>query len=257
MMEEPKRAPSAEFWIRSMKIEEIPKIVELTRPYFFHFSPCSLKFWHKQDPDGLAIAVNESGEIIGALFTVKNTENLYIGGLFCVHGNYRHLDVGRKLLQESYDHSKDKNLIANVDVHQIMPTARRGVGVLETDWKSIEYETDTPLNPSMLSDDLPRGVEILSFQNSLLPAIFEYDFSLGGYERKSIIEASCHEENCKTLVAMKDGKCVGFGSIKLDNVEYGRIAPLYADDSSVAEAMVKRLITAMPEAKGFAINFMT
>ncbi|GFY70405.1 n-acetyltransferase domain-containing protein [Trichonephila inaurata madagascariensis] len=172
MMEELKRAPSAEFWIRPMKVEEIPKIAELTRPYYFHFSPCSLKFWHKQDPDGLAIAVNESGEIIGALFTVKNTENLYIGGLFCVHGNYRQLEVGRKLLQESYDHSKDKNLIANVDVHQIMPTTRRGVGVLETDWKSIEYETDTPLNPSMLSDDLPRGVEILpsrivSFQQYL------------------------------------------------------------------------------------------
>ncbi|GFQ64657.1 n-acetyltransferase domain-containing protein [Trichonephila clavata] len=35
-------------------------------------------------------------------------------------------------------------------------------------------------------------------------------------------------------------------------VEYGRIGPLYADDPSVAEAMVKRLITDMPEAKGFA-----
>ncbi|GFX00907.1 acetyltransf_18 domain-containing protein [Trichonephila clavipes] len=32
-----------------------------------------------------------------------------------------------------------------------------------------------------------------------------------------------------------------------------KIAPLYADDSSVAEAMVKQLITAMPETKGFAI----
>ncbi|GFQ79190.1 n-acetyltransferase domain-containing protein, partial [Trichonephila clavata] len=157
-----------------------------------------------------------------------------------------------ELLQEGIAHSENKNLIANVDVHQIKPSARRGFGVLETDWKSIEYEIDTPLNPSILSDELPRGIEILPFQSSLLPEIFEYDFSLGGYERRSIIEASCYEENCKTLVAIKDGKCIGFGSIKLDNVEYGRVAPLYAD-SSVAEAMVKRLITAMPEAKGFAI----
>ncbi|GFY76230.1 n-acetyltransferase domain-containing protein [Trichonephila inaurata madagascariensis] len=54
------------------------------------------------------------------------------------------------------------------------------------------------------------------------------------------------------LVAMKNGKCVGFGPIKLSIAEYRKIGPLYADDPSIAESMVKRMITAMPEAKGFA-----
>ncbi|GFY51868.1 n-acetyltransferase domain-containing protein [Trichonephila inaurata madagascariensis] len=142
--------------------------------------------------------------------------------------------------------------MGNVDVHQVQPSIRRGIALLESDWKSIEYETDTPVNPAILSDKLPSGVEILPFQNSLLPAIFEYDYSLIGYERKSLIDASCKEENSNTLVAMKDGKCVGFGSIKLDIAEYLKIGPLYADDPSTAETMMKQLITAMPEAKGFA-----
>ncbi|GFR17001.1 n-acetyltransferase domain-containing protein [Trichonephila clavata] len=55
----------------------------------------------------------------------------------------------------------------------------------------VEYETDTPVNPSILSDELPSGVEILPFRNSLLPAVFEYDYSLIGFERRSVIEASC------------------------------------------------------------------
>ncbi|GFX00906.1 n-acetyltransferase domain-containing protein [Trichonephila clavipes] len=109
------------------------------------------------------------------------------------------------LLQEGISHAENKNCIDNVGIHQMKASARR-FGVLKTDWKSIEYEIDTPLNPSILSNELPRGVEIFPFQNSLLPAIFEYDFFFRVYERKSIIEASCHEENCKTLVAMKDGK---------------------------------------------------
>ncbi|GFS61060.1 n-acetyltransferase domain-containing protein [Trichonephila inaurata madagascariensis] len=191
-------------------------------------------------------------EIIGSLFNLKNTESLYIGGVFCVQEKFRHSDVGRKLLNACDEHSGGKNIGVNTDIHKVGPYMRRGVKIIETDWKSIEYETYTPVNPAVLSDELPSGVEIVAFQNSHLPAIHEYDYSLAGYERKSLIETSCKEENSITLVAMKDGKCVGFGSIKLNIMELGRVGPLYADDPSVAEAMVKRLITAMPEAKGFA-----
>ncbi|GFQ89295.1 n-acetyltransferase domain-containing protein [Trichonephila clavata] len=246
-----KTKPNLAFKIRSMRLEDIPQIVELGRQERFQFPASSLKYWLTQDPDGMKIAVTESGEIIGSLFNIKNNERLYIGGVFCVQEKFRHLDVGRKLLQACDDHSEGINIGVNTDIHRVGPYMRRGVTVLETDWKSLEYETYTPVNPAILSDELPSGVEILAFQNSLLPAIYEYDYSLAGYERKSLIEASCHEENSRTLVAMKDGKCVGFGSIKLNIMEIGRIGPLYTDDPSVAEAMVKRLIPAMPEAKGF------
>ncbi|GFQ73174.1 n-acetyltransferase domain-containing protein [Trichonephila clavata] len=215
MKENAKKDPNTTFRIRPMRIEEIPQVVELVRPHHFHFPASALKFWHLQDRDGMRIAVTDSGQIIGSLCTVKNTENLYSTGSFCVHENYRHLDLGRKLIKETLSH----------------------------------YQ----VNPSILSDELPSGVAILPFQNSLLPAILEYDYSLIGYERRLVIEASCKEENGKTLVAMKDGKCVGLGSIKLNINEQGRIGPLYADYPSVAEALVKWLITAMPEAKGFAI----
>ncbi|GFQ90663.1 n-acetyltransferase domain-containing protein [Trichonephila clavata] len=217
-----KTKPNLAFKIRSMRLEDIPQIVELGRQERFQFPASSLKYWLTQDPDGMKIAVTESGEIIGSLFNIKNNERLYIGGVFCVQEKFRHLDVGRKLLQACDDHSEGINIGVNTDIHR--PYYR---------------------------NELPSGVEILAFQNSLLPAIYEYDYSLAGYERKSLIEASCHEENSRTLVAMKDGKCVGFGSIKLNIMEIGRIGPLYTDDPSVAEAMVKRLIPAMPEAKGF------
>ncbi|GFY41468.1 n-acetyltransferase domain-containing protein [Trichonephila inaurata madagascariensis] len=221
--EELKLTPNTAFKIRPIRTDEIPQVVKLTR------------------------------EIIGSLFNVKNTESIYDGGVFSAHEKYRHLDVGRKLLKECFQHSQGKNFVGNTKVDVVRAYIGGGSNILESDWKSLEYETDTPVNPATLMDELPSGVEIVSFQNSLLAAIFEYDYALAGYERKFITEASCNEENSKSLVAMKDGKCVGFGSMKLIIVEYGRIGPLYADDPSVAEAMVKRLITAMPEAKGLAM----
>ncbi|PRD33009.1 UNVERIFIED_CONTAM: hypothetical protein NCL1_18721 [Trichonephila clavipes] len=253
MKDNMKKDRNVPFRIRLMEIEDIPQVVELARPHHFNFTASTLKFWQMQDPDGMTIAVTESGQIIASLFTVKISENLCTGGMYCVHENYRHLDIGRKLVQESMAQSQHRNIVGNVVVQHIESFQRIGVGILETEWNSLEYETDTAVNPSILSDELPSGVEILPFQNSLLPAIFEYDYSLIGFDRRPIIEASCKEENSKTLVAMKDGKCIGLGSIKLNIIEYGKIGPLYADDPFTAEAMAKRLIMEMPEAKGFCL----
>ncbi|GFY38790.1 n-acetyltransferase domain-containing protein [Trichonephila inaurata madagascariensis] len=219
------KRPDVAFKIRPMRTEEIPQVVELTRLNHFHFPPSTLKFWHAQDPDGIKVAVTESGEIIGSVSNVKNTESLYVSGLFCVHENYRHAEVGKKLIRECFAYPQGKNFAGNAKVDVVGPSLGRGARILESDWISLEYETDTPVNPAILSDELPSGVELLAFQNNLLPAIFEYDYSLAGYDRKPVIEASCNEENSKTLVAMKDGKCVGFGSIKLDNAEYWKIGP--------------------------------
>ncbi|GFT28403.1 n-acetyltransferase domain-containing protein [Nephila pilipes] len=251
--EELTKIPKFAYKIRSMRMEDIPQVVEISRQNLFQYPASSLKFWIEQDPDGIKIAETESGEIIGSCSTVKNSENLYFGGMFTVQEKSRNSDVGRKLLSECHAHAQGKNIGVNCDFTKIGTFKRRGIITFESDWKSLEYETYTPVNAALLSDELPSGVELHEFQNSLLPAIFEYDYSLIGYERRSTIEASCNDENSKTLVAMKDGTCVGFGSIKLNIVENGRIGPLYADDPIVAEAMMKRLITIMPEAKGFAI----
>ncbi|GFY60108.1 n-acetyltransferase domain-containing protein [Trichonephila inaurata madagascariensis] len=97
MKVELKKTPNLTYRIRPMRVEEIPQIVEFTAPNHFHFSVSTVKFWHTQDPDGMKIAITESGDIIGSIFVVKNTESLYLGGAFCVPEKYQHLGVGRKV----------------------------------------------------------------------------------------------------------------------------------------------------------------
>ncbi|GFQ69054.1 n-acetyltransferase domain-containing protein [Trichonephila clavata] len=83
--------------------------------------------------------------------------------------------------------------------------------------------------------------------------MFAYDYDLTGYNRSIALEMSCKEKGSKTFVAFKDGKCVGFGSIKKSCLSAGRVGPLYADDPAVAEVLLRKLLEAFPERKGFAM----
>ncbi|GIY92385.1 acetyltransf_18 domain-containing protein [Caerostris extrusa] len=171
--------------------------------------------------------------------------------MFSVQEKSRAADVGRKLLSACHTHADGRNIGVNCEMDKIGTFKRRGVAIFEDTFKSLEYEIYSRANSTVLSEELPSGVEILPFQSQYLEAVYEYDHSLMGYERKSTVEASCYEDNSKTLIAIKDGKCVGFGSIKLNIMGIARVGPLYADDPVVAEAMLKRLINEMPEVSGF------
>ncbi|GFY37580.1 n-acetyltransferase domain-containing protein [Trichonephila inaurata madagascariensis] len=83
--------------------------------------------------------------------------------------------------------------------------------------------------------------------------MFAYDYDLTGCNRSIALEMSCKEKDSKTFVAFKDGKCVGFGSIKKSCLDAGRVGPLYADDPVVAEILLRKLLEAFPERKGFAM----
>ncbi|GFX00943.1 n-acetyltransferase domain-containing protein [Trichonephila clavipes] len=58
---EPIRNQAVAFKIRPMRTEEIPQVVELGRQSLFHYTSSALKFWHTKDPEGIIIAVTESG----------------------------------------------------------------------------------------------------------------------------------------------------------------------------------------------------
>ncbi|GBO03548.1 hypothetical protein AVEN_33779-1, partial [Araneus ventricosus] len=59
-------------------------------------SVASLKYWSVHDPDGVQVAVNEAGKVVGVCSTVKVSENLYFGGTFIVQEKSRDADIGRK-----------------------------------------------------------------------------------------------------------------------------------------------------------------
>ncbi|GFY59668.1 acetyltransf_18 domain-containing protein [Trichonephila inaurata madagascariensis] len=138
-----------------------------------------------------------------------------------------------------------------------------GNAVLQMVEKYIQFYIDENLttlknyilnteNPNVLSNkDLPDNIEIEPFQKNLLPSIVQYDASVVGFERAQMLELSCQEKDSETFVAFRNGACIGYGSIKRSCLGAGRVSPLFADDPTVAEALLKKLLESYPNRNGF------
>ncbi|GBN01237.1 hypothetical protein AVEN_86106-1 [Araneus ventricosus] len=240
------------FKVRSFGKEDTPDVVKIATKSTFQYCAESLESWSEHDPDGIKVAVLDSGRVIGLCAAVNHNENFSFGGTFIVLEEYRHLEIGHKLFAACFAHAGNRNIGLNSPADKLTSYKRRGFTVFEESFSSLEYECNGKLNVEPLSDQLPPKVELKPFEESHLNAMAAYDRALMGYDRKVILKANCKEANTKTLVAFKNGICVGFGSVKLNISKAARVGPLYANDPAVAEVMFKRLVDSMPEAKGFA-----
>ncbi|GFU37485.1 n-acetyltransferase domain-containing protein [Nephila pilipes] len=101
---------------------------------------------------------------------------------------------------------------------------------------------------------LPGNVEIEPFQPCLSPSMIQYDASVAGYRRKKLLELSCQERDSRIIAAFRNGICTGFRSIKITCLGVARVGPLYADDSIVAEALLKNFLESFPNRKRLAMT---
>ncbi|GFS49150.1 n-acetyltransferase domain-containing protein [Trichonephila inaurata madagascariensis] len=226
---------------KSLGVHDVPTVVQTTM---------------KLDPQGFKIAETEDGKIIGtvAVTSIGDDENgIYFGGIFFVNPKFRGYGVGVNLFKCCYEMSRHANLVAN-SVPELMGFYKdAGFSVFENEWTIVKNQTSSNVFPEVLSNVLPPRVDIQPFEDSFLQSMFAYDYDLIGYKRSIALEMSCKEKDSKTFVAFKNGKCVGFGSIKKSCLGAGRVGPLFADDPAVAEVLLRKLLEAFPERKGFAM----
>ncbi|XP_055930966.1 uncharacterized protein LOC129961464 [Argiope bruennichi] len=243
--------------VRPLRLEDIPDAIEVALCSTYQYSKESLESWMKHDPEGIIVAVLDSGKVIGICATVIHNNDVAFGGAFCVLEEYRLFDVGNELLTRSLKHVEDKNLGLNCTTDKLLIYKNRGFNIFEESWSILEYEYLGPLNTDVLSDILPAGVELKAFQDSYLEAIYAYDRMLVGYDRREIVKANCKEPSTKTLIAFKRGICVGYGCVKINIFYAARVGPLYCNDQNVGEVMFKRLLEQTPSAKGLAMCTMS
>ncbi|GIX86160.1 hypothetical protein CDAR_614402 [Caerostris darwini] len=247
----------ANYKVRSFRKEDIPDIVKVAKQSTFQYSVESLQSWSKHDPDGIKVAELDSGEVVGLCASVNHNDKFSFGGTFCVLEKYRQMEIGHKLFSACFEHAGSRNIGLNCPNERMNSYKRRGFEIFEETFSILEYEYFGPCKAELLSDQLPEGVELKKFENSHLDAIFAYDLSMVGYDRRVILEASFNEADTKTFVAFKNSVCVGFGAVKLNIFENARVGPLYANDPALAEVMFRRLLEAFPDAKGLAMTTLS
>ncbi|KAG8190176.1 hypothetical protein JTE90_011901 [Oedothorax gibbosus] len=241
--------------IRKMTREDVPETLDVWKDTGLQEGTHCLYTWLEVDKDAVNIAVKDTGEIIGACSAVIHHEDMAFLGMYAVRKAYQGSGIGMKLWNACVEHIGPRNGILNaVPDKTDKYRTKGGFPILEASWSATVNETYDPVNHEVLSDDPPEGIDIVPFQESHLPAMFEYDLALMGYKREKALELNCKEQDSRTFVALDgDNKCVGFGTIKISCNALGQVGPLYADDPKVAEVILKRLIVSLPKAKGFAM----
>ncbi|XP_054706846.1 uncharacterized protein LOC129216654 [Uloborus diversus] len=193
-------------------------------------------------------------EVLAVCCSVVHHEDLAFLGIYAVRKKYRGLGLGLKVWNACLEHIGDRNAALNAVPGKLeLYRDRGGFPVVENDFVNLVNETEESVHVENLSDSVPSGVDIQPYQAAHLPLMLKFDFNLIGYKRDLAIRLNCEETDSHTFVAFKDGACVGFGTIKMSCQEVGQVGPLYADDSAVAEPLLKKLILSLPQAKGFAM----
>lgn len=243
------------FYVRSLRQEDIPQLMEIRRELGIHDVKSCIQTWITVDPQGIKIIETDTGELVGACGFVKNNEGLAFLGLYCIRSKYQGYGLGINVYNAAVEHAGNANGALNAVPGKLeMYRDKGGFPVVETEFKCLKNFTTDHVDPKNLSSTVPKGVIIEAVQECHLPALFDYDYSVVGFERKLALALNCQERKSKTYVAMKNGACVGFGTIKTTCLGAGRVGPLYADDPAVAEVLLKRLIISLPNVKGLVMN---
>ncbi|RWS13732.1 hypothetical protein B4U79_17957 [Dinothrombium tinctorium] len=79
----------------------------------------------------------------------------------------------------------------------------------------------------------------------LIQDVIAYDFSLHFYDRSKIIALTLNEKNCRSRVAFRGGKVVGYGCLKPNLQGLWMLSPLYADDEEVARQLFCDLLSTL------------
>ncbi|GIY76149.1 hypothetical protein CDAR_461011 [Caerostris darwini] len=253
----PKNLPNIRFRVRPANADDLPILVKIRQDMGIHDVPTSLLSWMKLDPDGIKIAETETGDVVGSCSSVFNGDDddgIYFGGIYCVEPKFQGTGIGQNLFKSCVEHYGTGNCGLNAvpGMYEVYRD-RAGFPVEEPDWVCVKNQTSTDVSQNVLSNIVPPGVDIQPYQDSFLPAMVAYDQALIGFKRSLQLLYSCEEVDNKTLVAFKDGVCVGFGTIKESCLRAGRIGPLYADEPVIAEVILGRLLDSFPERKGFAM----
>ncbi|XP_035230083.1 uncharacterized protein LOC118202031 [Stegodyphus dumicola] len=245
-----KQITAIKYEVRPIRKEDIPQTLDIWKETGVYGGDY-LHTWLAFDPEGIHVAVTDSGEVLGACAGVINHDDLAFFGAYSVREKYQRQGIGFKIYLACNEHIGARNAGLNAVPGKLeLYRDKYGFSIVENKWDLLVNEIYENISPENLSYEVPKGVYIENCRIAHLPLIYEYDCNLVGYRRDLAIKFMVQEQDTESLVATKDGECVGFGVIKKTYRGVHHIGPLYANDAAVAEVILRRLIVSTPEIKG-------
>jgi len=185
-----------------------------------------------------------------------NPDTAFVG-LYGVSPKYQKLGIGMSMWKKMMKHIDGRNAgLYAVPEHLVM--YRDKAGFCHEDNKLLYiYESDTVRTVDLVKSI--RGTRIDKIDQTIIEQIIEYDTQVHGYSRAKLLPHVFSEEDTVALVAIDeyDGKVVGYGCFRTNNINKAMAGPLYANNDAVAELIVYEIIKAFPIVEKNGLLYMT
>jgi GNAT superfamily N-acetyltransferase len=196
------------------------------------------------DPDGFFVG-ELHGELIASISVVRYADGRAFLGFYIVRPEHRGRGYGLALWDHARAQVDTSSTALEGVVAQIANYERSGFSLLH---RTIRYATGAALGGASAggaATSATPGLDVRRSTAADLEALVAYDAAVFGCERSALLLPWVLREDARTVVALRSGAIVGYGTIRPSS-DGERIGPLFADDASIAGDLVDALIASAP-----------
>ena len=180
------------------------------------------------------------GEPISCVSVVKYAENFAFLGNYKVDEQYRGRGYGLLMWKAALDSmNKEYNMAGHGSEENVPMYVRFG---FQRNWCVQRFDLIASQAAFALSDiQSPPAVTIQPGSEVNFNDLLEYDTNVQMFSRQAFLEKWISAPNAHGLVAVRDGKVVGYTVIRttLRREDGWRIGPLFADNSEIARTLYR------------------
>ncbi|XP_063970895.1 uncharacterized protein LOC135157833 [Lytechinus pictus] len=204
-----------------------------------------LKLFHRVDPEGFFVALDNAGDIVGTIGAVRWTDRLgFIG--FC-HAGEQAKDkikgVEEALWMAAMEHLGDRNVGIEVDASEAEKCSQLG---FQEAWRSGCYKgVGVSLLPEAQSTKIVRRITEMPFSK-----VAYFDEDLFDLQRMKFLYrwANIDPPAGHSYALSENENVMGYGVMRqLNLTKKYRIAPLYCQHTAVAQVLLLALLHNIPD----------
>jgi len=225
--------------------EDIEEALQVFASHGYCESPTAESVFKQCDPNAFYVAVRDSDQkIIGVCAAPTTSHSTGFFGTYCVLKEYQSRQIGRKLFDKCLNYVGDRNCGLIGVSKMSLKYQRNGFNIKGSD---VGIYTGVP----KIIDSFENAVTAETFEikqydqndKQLLDKIIKYDTRIQNWNREKLITLTLLNDWFYTLIALNEqNDILGFGCIKSDIIGEKLIGPVYADNDSIAEALIHRLV---------------
>lgn len=187
---------------------------------------------------GIVYAVRDAGRVVATAATLPYGGRFAWISMVLVAGDYRRRGLATRLLRHCIDDLTARNLVPVLDATPEGREVYRGLGFIDG-WGYRRL-----VLPRRVRNELSAAgtkIAVRPIDDAIFPTLCAYDATAFGADRSALLTRMRGRLPSADLVAMREGRVVGF-LLGRDGRSANQLGPLVAEDDDVARALLARAL---------------